>query len=649
MTSARPLRTSARQSALRQEQEAAELARQRDRISANKSKGRLGGSHHHRHNHHHDHELGSDSSSSRSLSPALSDSASLSSGGEGGGGRGEEVEGEQSDSETYHRVRKRARADGGQDMHGNGGAVDGDDDDPTQPFSDPNLQSYWEIAFVYGFLLKFRPLLRQNSPLQEISMESLEEGLLSRTPNACIEEVHTNLLSNLVNRKKGVDGGAWQRVFMDTLDAKHKSNDLEYDYNPLRYYRDYYRIPPEDRVHLLKALVHWVLQEGPVIRNGIEEDNEYYVIEPFGADQAKRVYWYFGGTFRIFRETKNPKKKSTGWETVAVNLDEIKVLADSFEGTSSKPEKALQIRLREEIIQPAEERIIQNQLKQERLEKRMHKLAQLHELAATRTTRTRSCRVNQPKYTFDDDEDEFEDEYDMYKRPSSRRNQGKEETQQEEEASSNSGSSSLLAQNNHHDSTLGNHVDHHHHRHQQQHVLERPQERSGSAEAGSSGRSSVARDSDTSILDALQRTRVRDDDSFVVDADDDGNNGVKLEDDRYPVEQQGGEGPRKVGLVLQELVSSSRPVTLVQSATTTLPVPTLPLASLPARAPAEPAKPEPTEPAPVVPTPPVVPAPVVSAPVVPAPVVPAPIVPAPASTPALSSLPTEDIEMSDEA
>jgi hypothetical protein len=79
------------------------------------------------------------------------------------------------------------------------------------------------------------------------------------------------------------------------LDAKQKSNELEYDFNPLRYYRDYYQVPPEDRIHLLKALVHWVLQDGPVVRSGIEEDNDFYVIEPFGADQAKRVYWYFGG------------------------------------------------------------------------------------------------------------------------------------------------------------------------------------------------------------------------------------------------------------------------------------------------------------------------------------------------------------------
>lgn len=70
---------------------------------------------------------------------------------------------------------------------------------------------------------------------------------------------------------------------------------MEYDYNPLRYYGDYYQVPPEDRIHLLKALIHWVLQDGPVVRSGIEEDNDFYVIAPFGTDQAKRVYWYFGG------------------------------------------------------------------------------------------------------------------------------------------------------------------------------------------------------------------------------------------------------------------------------------------------------------------------------------------------------------------
>lgn len=141
MTSARPLRTSARQSAIRQQEQEAELVKQRERISFTKDKE----------------QLGSDSSSSRSLSPALSDSASLSS--REGAGEGE------ANDHMYLRERKRAREDR---VHDNG---DDDNDDPTKPFSDPNLQSHWEIAFIYGFLLKFKSLLRQNCPLREISME----------------------------------------------------------------------------------------------------------------------------------------------------------------------------------------------------------------------------------------------------------------------------------------------------------------------------------------------------------------------------------------------------------------------------------------------------------------------------------------------
>ena len=158
MTS-RPLRTSARQSALRQQEQEAELARQREQISFTNAKAEAS---------HPLHELGSDSSSSRSLSPALSDSASLSSESGHGRGRGREDESEGDEG----RERKRARDDRMQ-------LQQEEEEDPTKPFSDPNFQSYWEIAFVYGFLLKFRLLLRQNSPLHEISMEVRNERYIT--------------------------------------------------------------------------------------------------------------------------------------------------------------------------------------------------------------------------------------------------------------------------------------------------------------------------------------------------------------------------------------------------------------------------------------------------------------------------------------
>ncbi|KAF9983667.1 hypothetical protein BGZ65_001556 [Modicella reniformis] len=473
MTSERPLRTSARQSALRQQEQEAELARQRERISLANDKEQTNP-----HNEGHNHNAGSDSSSSRSLSPALSDSASLSS--EGGGRKGE------GDEEAKARMVV-SKEDNSPVV------VVVDDDDATKPFSDPNLQSYWEIAFVYGFLIKFRPLLRQNCALHEFSVEDIEEGLLSKSSNACIEEIHANLLSNMLNRKKAVDTTTWQRVLLDTLDTKHKSNDLEYDYNPLRYYRDYYHIPPEDRIHLLKALVHWVLQEAFVIRSGLEEDGEHY------------------GTLRVFKENKHNKKQKKVWETVAINLEDVKALADSFNGTSSRAERALQQRIHDEIIQPTEERIIQNQQKKERIEKRMLKLAQLHQMASTRTTRTRSSnRLNQPKYTFDDDEDEFEDEYDLHKRPSSRRRQGNKDSPEETEQQAGN--------------SIGNSKNYHNSDQQDPHEQ---RERSASADA----ESSIGRDSDTSILDALQRARVRDDDSFIVGSQHDSGEGTDEEEE----------------------------------------------------------------------------------------------------------------------
>lgn len=64
----------------------------------------------------------------------------------------------------------------------------------------------------------------------------------------------------------------------------------------------------------------------------------------------------------MYRETKGAKKRKPVWETVATNLEELKQLANSFEKTASKAEKALREKLRIEIIEPEEERIVNEKL-----------------------------------------------------------------------------------------------------------------------------------------------------------------------------------------------------------------------------------------------------------------------------------------------
>ncbi|KAG0311400.1 hypothetical protein BGZ99_010209 [Dissophora globulifera] len=533
MFSERPIRASARQSAIRQqEQEAKLIAEQerRERIAARRLERRHGDSNGNGEGNTTNDNSGihSPASSSRSLSPEISDSASVS--------------GDDTPNENG--------------VHSLNGTQQDQDNDPSRPFSDPDLPSSWEVAFAYGFLVKFKSLLRQNCPLHEFSIEDLEAGLVSRSANACIEEIHCNLLSNMLNRKKAVDSSTWQKVLAETMDSKYKTQEMEYDQNPLKFYGNYYLVPPADRIHILKALVHWVLQEGVAIRSGIEENNEVHKVEPYGHDQTKRIYWYFGeGTLRIYRETKNPKKKSTGWETVARNLEEIKTLADSFSGSTSKPEKALRERLYEEIINPTEDRIQQNKLKQERLEKRMLRLAELHQVAATRTTRTRSSnRLNQPKYTFDDDnEDDFEDEYDLYRRPSSRRKHNVGEVDQHER-----------------EQQQGPEIRHF----DQQQPGDHEFEQRDSAEARSSTRSSVDRDSDTSIRDALQRTRFDDAEGSAGEDED-----YRFEEDRDDDEPSQAAGTTFVPTyVSQQAAFIDAPVSIH---TVPQPAPQAPLASAP--------------------------------------------------------------------
>ncbi|KAF9974114.1 hypothetical protein BGZ73_002612 [Actinomortierella ambigua] len=308
-------------------------------------------------------------------------------------------------------------------------------------FQDRSVLSTWEFAFIYGFLLKFKQLLRQNYPLHTISEQDLETALFSTSANDTIEQIHCNLLSNMQNRKKAVEKSSWQRALSEALDSKVRSGELEF-HNPLRYYHNYYLIPPADRIQILKSLVDWVLQESTTIRQGLEEAKDTYLVQPFGTDQKpnatnenpphttpnKRTGFILEGSTKMYKES-NPNKKNAKWETVASSLEDIRQLNHSFEKTASNVEKALRNRIQTEIIEPIEEK-----QRAERAEKKMLRLARFHEMAAMRTTRTRSSnRTNVVKYNYDDDDEDFEAYYDdeVVQVTPSRRGRGQQSEPQE--------------------------------------------------------------------------------------------------------------------------------------------------------------------------------------------------------------------------
>ncbi|KAF9585072.1 hypothetical protein BGW38_004005 [Lunasporangiospora selenospora] len=379
MSSARPVRTSARQSALR-EQERHEQSESRFSRISSRSEQALAGEY-------------SDATQGQGLSLATSASLDVT---------------DMSPSVQPHPIE---------------GYSDTVEIEPLQPFVDPDISHLPELAFAYGFLVKFKSLLKQSGPLPDFTIEDLETGMISVTPNACVAEIHANLLSNLQNRKKAVDTHAWQKVLSEILDTKQRTGEYPYE-NPLRLYKSYYQVEPRDRVEILKDLIDWVLQEGVAIRSGIEQDPEAFSVEPFGTDKEKWVYWYFGadlemisshldGALRVYRE-KALRSKRHIWETVASDLDGIKALVDTFKDSTVRVEIELRDRLRTDIIEPIEERSLQNEKKQERMERKMQKIAELHEIAALKSTRTRSSnRTNQVRYTFDEEED-FEEEDVLY-------------------------------------------------------------------------------------------------------------------------------------------------------------------------------------------------------------------------------------------
>lgn len=123
----------------------------------------------------------------------------------------------------------------------------------------------------------------------------------SRSSVGPIHVKYREIVTDLNGMVSSYSSSSWNRVLLETLDAKQKTGEWEMD-NPLRLYESYYSVPPRDRVLVLKALVEWVLQEGASIRQGIEDYNEAYMVEPFGTDQQKRIYWYFGGKYWLTKQ-----------------------------------------------------------------------------------------------------------------------------------------------------------------------------------------------------------------------------------------------------------------------------------------------------------------------------------------------------------
>jgi hypothetical protein len=283
----------------------------------------------------------------------------------------------------------------------------------------------------------------------------------------------------------------------------------------------------------------------------------------------------------------------------------------------------------------------------------MLKLAQLHELASTRTTRTRSSnRLNQPKYTFDDDEEDFEEEEEeeYYTKSSSRRKNNDAVDGTTEQQAASSGSNIHYHPDNAIDSNENN-ISIVHENSLDQHDHHREGERSASVEAGSSGQSSVGHDSDTSILDALQRARVQDDDSFVVDDDDDR---ARVENGSYGLKEEEEEVDRtgKVRFnILDGLLSTPVMGTASAGGEAATTVSSISSTSTTAAAP----HPAPAPHPPPLSTPPPIHAalpgtvlPSVAVPVLPVPVLPVPV-PVPTAAPMSSvSILTEDIEMGSE-
>ncbi|GLJ32828.1 hypothetical protein SUGI_0661180 [Cryptomeria japonica] len=284
------------------------------------------------------------------------------------------------------------------------------------------LRNMWELASVLNFFHVFRSVININV---EFTAEELETSLI--TPNNLLDDIHIPLLKAIPPIIRSALGrGTWVTVLCKKLKdwwfwvAEGELPIIASHGEEIGAYKE---LDPGTRVLILKALCEIRVQQEDIQRYIDDSLKHGFILSTFrkeriGGDVHGTSFWYEDDPIlghRLYREIRKievkTKAKGKGrsslpivtcqWETVAVNFDELQVVAEKLFSSRNRMEAGIGKKLKNDILPELE--TVQKR-KERALKKQQRQALLLDNFVSSRGPSSgRSLRDRKPvTYTFDD-------------------------------------------------------------------------------------------------------------------------------------------------------------------------------------------------------------------------------------------------------
>lgn len=270
-----------------------------------------------------------------------------------------------------------------------------------------------ELAFIVMFRSRFADAFKG---VPNLGCQDIERGVVDSTPSEQVEILLCRLLGLVLNRKKPVERGHYQRPLEEAVHAHVTQWPRSWDgKSPFAGGRHFSALDAPERLSVLKALINWALTSSETIRALVAESykssrheddlNIPISVQPWGRDGDKRRYWLIEGRedtpFRLYRES-NPALKTVSWINVAGTIDEVRAVAQELEDEDGSKHA---LALKEKILS-AVPRFEDGEIRRKKREYRQSRKAFFKQPNGTSLYegRTRGKRI---KYTFSSDDEDM--------------------------------------------------------------------------------------------------------------------------------------------------------------------------------------------------------------------------------------------------
>ncbi|KAI4165692.1 MAG: hypothetical protein LQ342_000634 [Letrouitia transgressa] len=228
---------------------------------------------------------------------------------------------------------------------------------PPSPPHEYVLADNADIAFICMFRSRFHAAFPRSLP--HLGPQDIEQGVVDSIPSEQVEKFLCALIGLVLNRKKDVERGHYQRALEEAVQTHANQWPSKWQSkNPLHGGGNFNNMNPAERLTLLTALILWSLGSSEVVQTIIKDSykqqrhdddlNQPLSVQPWGRDGDKRRYWLIEGQddthFRLYRES-NPALKHITWRSVAGNIEELKNVANNIGEDGTQASRRLKDRV----------------------------------------------------------------------------------------------------------------------------------------------------------------------------------------------------------------------------------------------------------------------------------------------------------------